>query len=327
MSNVNESAIRIRPYAAEDEEQVSDTLVQGFRTVTDPVFFRRIKHYSTLFSILIKSVLFSSLLELALTAYFSSKIVASSPLSFAGLFWDTLNSFLDALMRPESTQSLIKQFLRPSFILIWVVVTLVVAAFALVDIHRWAVSSNTKYVENCFEDDLGDIHAYYQTQSLTNGRKNRSQFWVACLDSHPQLVLGCIALDDNWAHEEYMKKRFLARGRKNAKFEAPSKTDGEMRRLSVHPNYQRLGISKRLIDAVVEYATKSGFKTLSFTTTYHQPIAIANYIRYGFVKVKSSKRAKFIDLWHGTMNLYATDEDKEEQHSRRGEMLREIGAL
>ncbi|KAF8928068.1 acyl-CoA N-acyltransferase [Dissophora ornata] len=331
MQAVDSSAIRIRPYTKEDDDQVAEILFQGFNTASDPLFFHRVKHYSTALTIFTKSILYTSLLELALTAYTSSSNSAADPLpfSFKGLSMDAFHGFSEALMRPESAQSLIFQFLKPSFIIIWVIVTLIVASTTLVDIHRWSVRITEKFIESSFKDDLADIHQYYQTQSSTNGKKNRSQFWVACLDSHPQLVLGCCALDDNWAHTERLKQKYLADegGRSEDSFEASPKTDGQIRRLSVHPNYRQLGISKMLLATLMDYAKKNGFRRLTFTTTFFQKVAIANYIRAGFTKEKTAKLERFVDLWHGSLNLYATEEDKEEQRSRRGEMLREIGAL
>ncbi|KAG0367261.1 N-acetylaspartate synthetase [Gamsiella multidivaricata] len=326
MPGISKDAIRIRSYSKEDQDQVVEILTIGFQENAEPLFRRRVKHYTTPLVILTKSIIYTSLIELAFAVYSiyiskSSSSSSSSSTFFAGVSWDNPRSFQKLLPSPESALALI----QPSFSIVWVLVTLIVAITTLLEMYRWSLRSNEKFIKTCIQEDLDDITGYYQSSSSTNNKPNRSQFWVACLDSHPQLVLGCIALDDIWAHTEHLKSKHLKRGRSEDAFTIPNKTDAGLRRLSVHPHYRRLGISKMLMDMVVTYAKANEFRRLVFSTTLFQDKAIAGYIRYGFTKDKTAKLATFIDLWFGSMDLYATEQEKEEQRAKQAAMLREIG--
>ncbi|KAI8595684.1 hypothetical protein EDD21DRAFT_390547 [Dissophora ornata] len=321
MQAIDKKSIRIRPYVEEDHDQVIQMLLQGFTTIDYPIFRRKAKQTSTLLSILFKSIIYTSLIELALVAYSSS---STSPSSFTGTSQEYLRSFSEMFTKPESAQSLILQFLQPSFLVVWALVSLTVAATTLVQTYQWALASNAEYVEGCFKDDLGDIQGYYQSQVSTNGKENRSQYWVACLDSHPQLVMGCISLDDNYGHTEHLRKKHLAQGGTDETFTAPKEADAELRRLSVHINYRRLGISTMLMDKLVEHAKENGFRRVVFSTTYFQKAALHGYIRYGFEKEKTAQYGDIVKLWFGAMNLYAGEEEKEEQRKKQDAMLQDI---
>ncbi|KAG0366802.1 hypothetical protein BC939DRAFT_462149 [Gamsiella multidivaricata] len=325
MQEIDKSAIRIRPYVEADNDQVVQILLQGFDVVTAPVFRKQATHPKTILSILTKSVIYASLIELALFAYANSKSSVSSP-SMAGLSAEDLRSFWESLTKPESAQSLILHFVKPSLLIVWVMVSVVVAVTTFVGIYRMCLAGTAEYIEGCFKDDLSDIQGYYQSQKSTGGKKNRSAFWVACLDSHPQLVLGCIALDDNFAHQGHLKRKHLAMGGSEETFKAADKGDAELRRLSVDINYRRLGISRMLMEHLVKYAKAEGFRRVWFSTTFFQKAALHGYIRFGFAKEKAGMYGDFIKLWFGTLNLYATEEQKEEQRRNQEEMLKEINS-
>ncbi|KAF9199324.1 hypothetical protein BGZ49_010574 [Haplosporangium sp. Z 27] len=317
LASIDKSAILVRPYAKEDYDQVSSILIEGFKSLDTRFFSQKAKHYTTFLSIVIKSTIYTILVELALTAFLN---VRSSPSSYSSLM--DFNSLSEALTKPESAQSLIKQFLSPSLLIIWAIVSIATGLSTMLGTYRWAIAVNENYIEGSFNDDLADIPKYYQSDS--NKKRNRSQFWVACLKSHPQIVMGCIALDDVSAHKEHLKKKHLKEGGKEETFVVPKDTDAELRRLSVHPNYRRLGISRILTEKLVEYAKANKFKRVFFTTTIHQTAALAGYIRFGFDKEKISTYGNFITIWHGTLNLYATKEEKEAQELKKEILLREI---
>ncbi|KAI1321161.1 hypothetical protein EDD11_007727 [Mortierella claussenii] len=327
---IDKSEVLIRPFTPEDNDQVISILLAGYNSMNRPIFLRKVKQYKTLFSILSKSVVYTCLIELGLTAYANTRLnqttsTSASP-SFAGVSLEDLRSFSDILFKPESAQSLILQFLQPSFILVWVIVTLIVAFTTIVATYRWSLAGNAHYIGGCLKDDLGNIQGYYQSTSSTQGEKNRSAFWVACLKTHPQVVMGCIGVDDSWAHREHIRKKYVAERGSEESFELPKETEAELRRLAVHVNYRRLGISRMLLETLADHARKQGFRHVWLTTSYIQQPALAGYIRFGFDKVKAMLYADdLIRLWKGTLNLYATAEEKEAQKNKQPYLLKDVG--
>ncbi|KAF9940376.1 hypothetical protein BGZ75_004140 [Mortierella antarctica] len=331
MVAIDKSAIRIRPYVEEDHDQVMDFLVGGLSTVGERIHSRTMRRPSTAISILVQSTAYTLLIELALTALANAPTSPSSP----ALSLDTLRSLHETLLKPESVQDLIHSFLKPSFFFLWIIVSLIVAGTTLAMIHRKCVAGNREYIQGCFKDDLQDIPGYYQSSTTpsdgkrdnsNNKKKNRSQFWVACLDSHPQVIMGCIALDDNYAHAAHLKKKHLAQGQTEESFTMPRESDAELRRLSVHPDYRRLGISKILVEKLIEHAKEQGFKRVVLSTTMVQKEALVGYIRRGFEKERLIKVDRVFNIWFGTLNLKATDKEKEARSSKQQEWLREVEA-
>src|SRR5690606_20263138 len=68
MTVINKEAIRIRPYTKDDYDQVADILYAGFAVVGDRQFKHTIKHYTIALGIFLKSVIYTTLIELALLA-------------------------------------------------------------------------------------------------------------------------------------------------------------------------------------------------------------------------------------------------------------------
>ncbi|KAF9968036.1 hypothetical protein BGZ70_007048 [Mortierella alpina] len=339
MVAIDKSAIRIRPYVEDDYDQVMDFLVQGFNTVGERILARTIKRPSTALSILTQSITYTLLIELALTALTNAPTSTGS----SALSVENLRSLHETLMKPESVQDLILRFLKPSFLLLWCIVSLIVAGTTLARIYRKCVSSNRDYIQSCFNDDLQDIQGYYQSSmqdstppsddqkkgnNKTSKKKNRSQFWVACLDSHPQVIMGCIALDDNYAHAAHLKKKHLAQGETAESFTMPRESDAELRRLSVHPDYRRLGISKILVEKLIEYAKEQGFKRVIMSTTMVQKEALVGYIRRGFEKERLITIDNVFNIWFGALDLTTTppEKDKEIRSRKQQEWLREVAA-
>ncbi|KAG0250620.1 hypothetical protein BG011_008204 [Mortierella polycephala] len=317
MAAINKEAIRIRPYTKDDYDQVASILYAGFSIVSDRQFKHTVKHYTTALSILLKSVIYTTLIELALLAYDNLSTLSSM---------ETIHTLQESLMKPESAQDLILQFIKPSFLILWVFVTIVVALTTLVATYKQLTGTLADYIQGSFEDDLADIPAYYQssqTAGKNKSKKNRSQFWVACLESHPDIVMGCVALDDLSAHVEQLKKKHLKEGGTESSFEIPKESDSELRRLSVNINYRRLGISKLLLQKLESHAKEQGFKRIILSSTLYQKEALAGYIRFGFEKEKILKLSKFFSIWCGALNLKATLKEKEDQKRRQDEMIKE----
>ncbi|KAF9573475.1 hypothetical protein EC968_008451 [Mortierella alpina] len=334
MVAIDKSAIRIRPYVEEDYDQVIDFLVGGLHTVGERILSRSLRRPSTAISILLQSLTYTLLIELALTALANAP--TSTPTSVLSL--ENLRSLHETLLKPESVQDLILSFLQPSFLFLWFIVSLIVAGTTLAMVYRKCIAGNREYIEGCFKDDLQDIPGYYQSSmqesttpkkdnnSSEKKKKNRSQFWVACLDSHPQVIMGCIALDDNYAHATHLKKKHLAQGQTAESFTMPSESDAELRRLSVHPNYRRLGISKILVEKLITHATEQGFKRVVLSTTMVQKEALVGYIRRGFEKEKLILVDDVFNIWFGALNLTAAEKDNEARSLKQQEWLREVEA-
>ncbi|CAO3568410.1 unnamed protein product [Mortierella alpina] len=338
MIAIDKSAIRIRPFIEEDYDQVVDILVQGFNTVGERILARSIKRPSTALSILAQSITYTLLIELALTALANAPTSSTS----TALSLENLRSLHETLLKPESVQDLILRFLKPSFLLLWCIVSLIVAGTTLARIYRKCVSSNREYIQGCFKDDLQDIQGYYQSSmqesstpsddqkgnsNKNNKKKNRSQFWVACLDSHPQVIMGCIAVDDNYAHAAHLKKKHLAQGGTTESFTVPRESDAELRRLSVHSDYRRLGISKILVEKLIEYAREQGFERVILSTTMVQKEALAGYIRRGFEKERLIMVDNVFNIWFGALDLKTTAEnDMEVRSLKQQEWLHEVAA-
>ncbi|KAG0220437.1 hypothetical protein BGX33_000112 [Mortierella sp. NVP41] len=336
---IDKKAIRIRPYCKDDKEQVLETLALGFSLVGDRIFQSTVRSRSTVLSILAKSLTYTLVLELAIVTL--STVNISSPSSSGHSVLEEFRALQEVLMRPESVQELVDQFLKPSFILLGAVITLLVTLSTIYSIYRSNLKDTEMYLQGCIDEDLGDITAYYQEdivavtsekqektnkkKKTTTTRKNRSQFWVACLESHPQLVLGCISLDDISAHTESLRSKHLKYGGTPETFKPPSSSDAELRRLSVHPNYRRLGISKMLVQTLRDSAKRQGFKRVILSTTIHQSEALMGYIRFGFDKERLVWTEPFF-TWFGVLDLCATQEEKDAQKEKQDALIREVGA-
>ncbi|KAF9932741.1 hypothetical protein FBU30_007391 [Linnemannia zychae] len=341
---IDKSAIRIRPYKAEDREQVLEALYAGFSMVGDRLFQKTISSKSTIFTILAKSFSFALLVEIALVTL--SSIAKSSPESemsstsgYFALFQD-FKSLQSLLMEPTTVQTMAYQLLRPKFALIGLAVMFLAALSMVYSIFVETQKSTDTYYQSCMEEDLGDIVAYYQKnipnpsaatdaekqdQASIKGKKNRSQFWVACLDTHPDIVLGSISLDDIFFHSESLLAKHLREGQSPKTFVEPSEFDGELRRLAVHPNYRRLGISKMLLQTLYDSAKKHGFKRIILSTTLLQKEALVGYIRFGFEREKFVNVSEFFQFWYGQLNLNATAQQKKTQKDNQNMLLKEVG--
>ncbi|KAF9107054.1 hypothetical protein BGX29_007560 [Mortierella sp. GBA35] len=297
---IDKKAIRIRPYCKDDKEQVLETLALGFSLVGDRIFQSTVRSRSTVLSILAKSLTYTLVLELAIVTL--STVNTSSPSSSGHSVLKEFRALQEVLMRPESVQGLVDQFLKPSFILLGAVTTLLVTLSTIYSIYRSNLKDTEMYLQGCIDEDLGDITAYYQEdvvavtsekqdktnkkKTTTTTRKNRSQFWT---------------------------------------FKPHSSSDAELRRLSVHPNYRRLGISKMLVQTLRDSAKRQGFKRVILSTTIHQSEALMGYIRFGFDKERLVWTEPFF-TWFGVLDLCATQEERDAQKEKQDALIREVGA-
>ncbi|KAG0082362.1 hypothetical protein BGZ92_011803, partial [Podila epicladia] len=274
------SAIQIRPYNKDDRDQVITILLSGFKPVSERIFHHLARRSSTTFFILLKSTTLAFLLNLVWVAlsnnWSSSSTISGSGTALSG--WNLARLQL-ILTHPRLLQRIIAQFTQPSFLIIWILISVFIAVYTLAKLFKFAMDGNMAYIRSSMRDDLADISAYYQADA-----SSKSQFWVACLASHPQLVLGCVALDDNAAHADHLKKKHLEEGQSEESFKMPDPQECELRRMSVHPDYRRLGIGKRLLQTLKAHAIEKGFKRVTLSTTTYQVEAIAGYKQFGFVE-------------------------------------------
>ncbi|KAF9206676.1 hypothetical protein CPC16_000962 [Podila verticillata] len=292
---IDKSAIQTRPYNKDDRDQVISILISGFNPVGTRLFHHIARKSSTTFSILLKSTTIAFLFNLAWVAYsnnWSSSLLGSgTPLSD----WSLAHLQL-LLTNPRLLQQILVQFMQPSFLILWALTSVFVAVYTLAKIFKLTMDSNMAYIRSSLQDDLADISAYYQDSS-------KSQFWVACLASHPQLVLGCVALDDNAAHVVQLKKKHLKEGHSEESFKMPDPEASELRRMSVHPDYRRLGIGKRMLQTLKAHAVEKGFKRVTLSTTMFQVEAIAGYKQFGFEEKQLLTMYDVFKIWVAELDL------------------------
>ncbi|KAF9418181.1 hypothetical protein BGZ94_009760 [Podila epigama] len=299
---IDKSAIHVRPYTKEDRDQVVDILLTGFRPVGTRMFQHMARRPTTALSILVRSTIIALLLNLAWKAISHSWWMTSSSAleSFNFQTLDLAHLYSTLIQQGQWLEQILIQFMKPSFLILWAMASIAVALYTLSSQFKIAMDGNNAYIKGAFNDDLADIGAYYQAGREISGR---SEFWVACLASHPQLVLGCVALDDSSAHTAQLKKRHFNDGRSEESFMMPDPNVAELRRMSVHPDYRRLGIGKKLLQALRDHAKKNGFKQVELTTTFFQTEAIAGYKLSGFVEIGDIQVNDYLRIWCAVLDL------------------------
>ncbi|KAE9032372.1 hypothetical protein PR003_g3320 [Phytophthora rubi] len=123
--------------------------------------------------------------------------------------------------------------------------------------QRWA-----EYVCKCLKDDMADVHDTYMAPG--------GNFWVATVEDNngESKVAGMIAL------------------------EPKGNGECEVRRVSVHSGYQRMGIGRELMTHLVHWATTHNFKTLTLNTALSESTSsVAFYNLFGF------KSGETVTLW------------------------------
>ena len=72
-----------------------------------------------------------------------------------------------------------------------------------------------------------------------------------------------------------------------------SADQASIRRMRVHPDFQRRGLGKQMLSALEQRAAELGFRTLTLETTVQQLPAIQLYTRSGYKEVGRSMKASF----------------------------------
>lgn len=111
---------------------------------------------------------------------------------------------------------------------------------------------------NIKRPDIYDITNAYQ-------KDKESNFWVAILDKR---LVGTIGLQKH------------------------SENTGYIRRMAVAKNMRRKGIGEKLLETLIQFAQKSGYKELCAGLVKENTIAIKFYKKHGFKKYKIPKDLK-----------------------------------
>ncbi|KAF9975654.1 hypothetical protein BGZ73_000610 [Actinomortierella ambigua] len=333
---IDRSEILIRPYKDEDREQVTQMLIEGFWPVGDRLFKVKVFRRSTYILVTLMSCILALISVWLLIPIWQDpqwstiqRLVATLP-----------QTALDYWTNKDLTTILGLQFLSPQFLtwwLVWAVVVgvLVVGSFYHHCIHRMAGD----YVAEAVDDDMSDLVGYYQSdepfprtatykkystvmlqaeakykaleeqdraekkEDLSWKTKNHSQFWVACLRSHPQVVMGCGALDDFCFHSAYLSAKNEATLSGEPQKGSASKKQLELRRMSVHTSYRRLGILGMLVDTMKDHARQHGFDQIVLSTTLLQVEAIGGYKKAGFQEQHVLMAEPDFGFWFGALDL------------------------
>ena len=67
----------------------------------------------------------------------------------------------------------------------------------------------------------------------------------------------------------------------------------EIRRMRVHPDFQRRGLGRQMLSALERRAADLGFRTLVLDTTVQQVAAIQLYTQSGYRQVGTSRKGSF----------------------------------
>lgn len=119
-------------------------------------------------------------------------------------------------------------------------------------LHHLALEQNEVHRgEGKWDDDLRNISSFYQ--------EHGGEFVVGCLD-----------------------KQMIAMGA----YRFVSAQEAEIRRMRVHPDFQRRGYGQQLLDYLERHAVKSGFRILTLYTTSIQIAAQRLYVRNGYVEIR-----------------------------------------
>lgn len=134
------------------------------------------------------------------------------------------------------------------------------------DVRLVIEDSERRFIEWSLHDDLADIDAVYMACTTSP----RSHFWVLveCIEGSEgeqgkreviQGMVGLYRVDDDYA---------------------------KVRRMSIASAVRRQGLARRLLDHIIDYASKEGFRRVILSTGQYMSAANALYTTYGFIKTK-----------------------------------------
>ena len=130
---------------------------------------------------------------------------------------------------------------------VYIFVCIVLLSLLYVDVYLecW------KYINSCLASDLMNIEKSYMSS-------DGSHMWVAEWNGK---VVGMVGLIHNESHKPEV---------------------AELQRMSVSPVCRRMGIAKKLLDALLKHAKDQQYEKIVLTTTSAQTPAIRLYKKYGF---------------------------------------------
>ena len=131
-----------------------------------------------------------------------------------------------------------------------------------------------KFINSCLETDLKNIEKSYMSS-------DGSYMWVAEWNGK---VVGMVGLIHNESHTPGV---------------------AELQRMSVSPVCRRMGIARKLLDALLKHAKDQQYKKIVLTTTSAQIPAIRLYKKYGFklIEVFPYPQRILADLQHNHFEL------------------------
>ena len=116
----------------------------------------------------------------------------------------------------------------------------------------------SRYIQTCLDTDLDNVESIYLCQK-------KSHMWVAELHEKIIGMVALVPLDD---HEDSFGKR--------------RETVGRLRRMAVLPEFRRLGVARKLLNELLNYAREIGYEQVVLLTTSAQQAALNFYPKHGF---------------------------------------------
>jgi GNAT superfamily N-acetyltransferase len=75
----------------------------------------------------------------------------------------------------------------------------------------------------------------------------------------------------------------------------------EIKRMRVHPDFQRRGLGRRMLEALETHSRSAGFRVLHLDTTDLQPAAVRLYTDRGYTCVRTEARLQFTQMYFEKM--------------------------
>lgn len=174
---------------------------------------------------------------------------------------------------------------------------LVAASSAWMAYHRATLPRAFRtYAEEALEKDLGDICKHYRLTPSEDGKnyvaKHPPCLFVATIDEE---IVGMVGFGQSHSNINMIKdaqpyqKAVGDRTHLDENEDYPSSIEsdraGEIRHMSVSHRHRRLGIARKLVDAVLQHAEghRNALDSIVLNTTEYQPAAIKFYERMGFI--------------------------------------------
>ena len=130
---------------------------------------------------------------------------------------------------------------------------------AVWELHNVALLQINAHAGNGpWDDDLHNVESEY---IATGG-----EFYVGTADRRVVAIGALLKRSDDWA---------------------------EIRRMRVHPDFQRRGLGRQMLSALEQRAGELGFRKLTLDTTVQQVPAIRLYTRSGYEEVSRSRKGSF----------------------------------